>query len=226
MRIGEIKGIEDLEKRNAYIEKVFGIEDDHLQKIKKVAQTHDRLGMQISASEGRILQSLVRWTGAQKIVEIGTLYGYSTLWMARGLSESGRIISLEKSSEHAELAKESLSETEVSSKVEIIVGDAEENLNSLHDQGPFDFVFIDANKGSYPLYLDWAEKNVKSGGLIVGDNTFLFGGVYGGETSDKWGEKQIQGMKNFNSQLANADKFQSCMIPTLEGMTIAMKRPI
>lgn len=224
MRIGEVQGIEDIEKRNAYIEDVFGIEDVHLKNIKSVAAEWDRLGMQISASEGRILQSLVRWTQSQNILEIGTLFGYSTLWMARGLTNGGKIVSLEKSLEHAEQAEKNLRPTEVSQRIRLITGDAEETLNSLSSEGPFDFVFIDANKGSYPQYLKWAEENLKTGGMIVGDNTFLFGGVYGAETSDRWGEKQIEGMRSFNQTLADSSRFQSCMIPTLEGLTVGMKK--
>ena len=224
MRVGEVQGLEDLEKRNAYIETIFGEEDQHLQNIRQVAEREGRLGMQVSASEGRILQSLVYWTQAKNILEIGTLFGYSTLWMARGLRENGKITSLEKSPENAELARDHLNQTEVSEKVSIIIGDAEENLKKLEAETPFDFVFIDANKGSYPFYLEWAEAHLKSGGLIIGDNTFLFGGVYGGETSDRWGQKQIDGMKSFNAQLANSEKFQSCLIPTLEGLTVAMKK--
>ncbi|MCB0407641.1 MAG: O-methyltransferase, partial [Bdellovibrionales bacterium] len=161
------------------------------------------------------------WSGAKKVVEVGTLFGYSTLWMARGLGEEGHIITLEKDPERHEAAKNHFKAIPEEKKVSFLCGDAENLLKEISSQGPFDFVFIDANKGAYLKYLDWAEENVQPGGFIVGDNTFLFGGVYSDQKNKRWGKAQVQAMKDFNHRLSDTTKYQSCLIPTLEGMTVA-----
>jgi predicted O-methyltransferase YrrM len=209
--------------RSRYLDQTFGIEDALLCSIRAKAAELNLAGMQVSPSEGRILQSLVQWSGAQKVVEIGLFLGYSTLWMAKGLPPEGKIISLEKNETHYNLAKDFLSASDVASKVDLRLGDAEHAIVDLEKLGPFDFVFIDANKGAYPQYLDWAEKNVKKGGFIVGDNTFLFGLVYGAGPTERWSEKHIEGMKQFNLRLADSSRYQSCLFPTNEGLTVARK---
>lgn len=206
-----------------YIDGLFGGEDSHLQKIRMAAREHQREGMQVSATEGRLLQSLVKWSGAKSIVEFGLLFGYSCLWMARGLSENGKIYSLELDPKMYEMAESHLKATEVWSKCHLVLGKAEETMMTLEGNGPFDFVFIDANKGSYLTYLDWAEKNVRQGGFIVGDNTFLFGHVYGEGNEERWGQKQIDGMREFNTRLSDPNRYQSTLIPTAEGLTVAQK---
>lgn len=211
------------ELKNNYLREHFGGEDAHLQKIRHVAGEHNREGMQVSPVEGRLLQSLVAWTGARSVVEFGLLFGYSCLWMARALPDDGVIYSLEKDPAMLELATKHLQETEVWEKCQLIGGDAEETMLGLDSKGPFDLVFIDANKGSYLKYLEWAEKNVRKGGFIVGDNTFLFGHVYGGSSEERWGQKQIDGMREFNARLADPGRYQSTLIPTQEGLTVAQK---
>ncbi len=211
------------ELKQSYLQEHFGGEDSHLQKIRQVAGEKGREGMQVSPVEGRLLQSLVAWSEAKSVVEFGLLFGYSCLWMARALPEDGIIHSLEKDPKMIELATGHLRETEVWSKCHLLEGDAEETMNTLNEQGPFDFVFIDANKGSYLKYLEWAEKNVRKGGFIVGDNTFLFGHVYGVPNEERWGQKQIDGMREFNARLADPSRYQSTLIPTAEGLTVAQK---
>ncbi len=209
--------------RAQYLDQTFGIEDPLLRAIRTKACDLNLAGMQVSPSEGRILQTLVQWSGAQKIVEIGLFLGYSTLWMARGLPSDGKIISLEINETHYNLAKGFLDTSEVASKIDLRLGEAESSILDLEKMGPFDFAFIDANKGAYPQYLDWAEKNVRKGGFIVGDNTFLFGLVYGAGPKERWSEKQIEGMRQFNRRLADTSRYQSCLFPTTEGLTVARK---
>ena len=112
---------------------------------------------------------------SKTVIEIGTLVGYSTIWIARALPAGGRVISFERDEKVAAVARENISKSDVANRIEIIVGDAHEKLKDIKNRGPFDAMFIDAEKGGYCKYLDWAEKNIRSGGLILADNTFMFG---------------------------------------------------
>lgn len=108
-------------------------------------------------------------------------------------------------------------------KIEFVLGDAREELKKLEALGPFDGIFIDGNKAAYMDYLEWAEKNIKTGGLILADNVFLNGSVWG-EASARFSEKQIRIMQEFNKRLADPDKFVSVIAPTFEGLYIAIKK--
>ncbi|MCB0389994.1 MAG: O-methyltransferase [Bdellovibrionales bacterium] len=208
-----------------YINQLFAREDDALLKIREELRKDGKEGINVGPHEGKLLQFLVRAFQVKKIVEIGTLYGYSALWMARALPEDGKLHCLEIDPENYKKAKELLQASDVSNKVEIYLGDANSSLQSLTNEGPFDMVFIDANKAGYLEYLNWAEENVRPGGFIIGDNTFLFGNVFEQpiEVAIQANDKQIQVMREFNQRLADPTKYNSILIPTSEGMTIAQK---
>lgn len=211
--------------RLKYIENLFGEEDQALKDVRQALQRDGKEGINIGPSEGALLHTLVKLGRVKTAVEIGTLYGYSAIWMARALPDDGRLYCVEKSEENFKKAADLIGASEVADKISLIQGDAAEVLEDLAGKGPFDLVFIDANKGGYGKYLDWAEDNVRQGGLIVGDNTFLFGHVYGeGKTDSKMGPNPIQTMREFNLRLAQSDKYTSCLIPTDEGMTVAIKK--
>ncbi len=208
-----------------YINELFAPEDEWLLKIRSSLKGDGKEGINIGPYEGKILQYLVRAHNIKNVVEVGTLYGYSALWIARALPKDGKLICLEKDKNNFEKAKHWLMQTEVSNKIEIIHGDAIESLERLSARGPFDMVFIDANKAAYVSYLDWAEDNVNKKGLIIGDNTFLFGNVFE-DTSlvrVESNEKQIAVMREFNKRLSDPNKFNSILLPTAEGMTLAQK---
>ena len=217
---------EDFNQRDSYINELFAPEDSCLSKIRTELRQDGKEGINVGPFEGRLLQVLVKMNRVKTIVEVGTLYGYSALWMARALPEDGKIYCLEYSEEICAKAKQLLSDTEVSRKIEFVLGDATETLETLNEKGPFDMAFIDANKGGYVKYLDWAEKNIKTGGIIVGDNTFLFGHIFGSEKSSisNISETQIEVMKSFNKRLSNSELYDSVIIPTAEGMTVAVKK--
>jgi predicted O-methyltransferase YrrM len=140
--------------------------------------------------------------------------------MARALPVDGRIYTIEKSTKHAEIASSFFEQSEIGYKIELMVGDAHALFSSLPQ---VDMVFIDADKESYPAYLDWAEANIKPGGLIVADNTFLFDTVFEEQPLEKIRPAMWEAMREFNQRLADTTKFESTMIPTNEGLSIAIK---
>jgi predicted O-methyltransferase YrrM len=213
--------IEEESRRIDYIRDVFAQEERNLANVGSNLPDNERR-MQIGPDEGKTLFTLVRMIKAKKIIEIGALNGYSSVWMASALPESGKLYAIEKSKERAEICAQNFKSCSVDKQTEIFQGEALKNLEILSEKAPFDLVFIDADKGNYCNYLDWAEKNVRKGGLIIGDNTFLFGAVYGDNVRNQ-PEKTVKIMQEFNKRLANSDKYSSIMIPTTEGMTVAVK---
>ena len=173
----------------------------------------------VKPEEGRFLQILVRACGVKKAVEIGTLGGYSGTWIARGLLPGGKLITLEKEPRHAVIAQEHFKEAGLENVVEILVGDAHTSLSSLTKTGPFDFVFIDAEKTGYPAYLDWALENVRLGGLISAHNAFRKGSVAGLAQKDEYTEI----MQEFNQRVANEPRLLSTIFPAGDGMLVAVK---
>lgn len=206
--------------RIQYIRDLFAPEDSLLQDIRMELEGQE-FPIQIGAEEGRLLQVLINMANIRTIVEVGTHAAYSTIWMARALPQDGKIITLENSPSRIERAKRNISLADVQDKIELVCGDAIESLNQL--TGLYDMIFIDADKINYLAYLDWAEQHIRSGGLIIGDNTFLFENVYAEEPGKGVRPAAFQAMKEFNTRLADPGKYCSIMLPTKEGMTIAIK---
>jgi len=133
----------------------------------------------VSAAQGKLLSLLVRIRGARRVLEIGTLGGYSTIWMARGLPTDGRIVTLELEPHHAKVARSNFERAGVSDKIDVRVGPALHSLAALADEnaGPFDLIFIDADKPNNPNYLSWAMRLSRAGTVIVCDNVIRDGAV-------------------------------------------------
>lgn len=201
----------------------FPIEDEILRSIRKALVNDTMDGIQVGESDARLLQFLARLSGARTVVEVGTLYGYSTLCWARALPADGVVYSVDVSEEHHAKARELLLKAPEWSKIKLVTGDGRLKLKEIEGNGPFDVVFIDANKAAYLDYLDWAEKNVRVGGVIIGDNTFLFDSLYGLSRDPNIGEKQKAVMREFNQRLANPERYNSAIIPTAEGITVAQR---
>ncbi|HYD16919.1 MAG TPA: O-methyltransferase [Patescibacteria group bacterium] len=208
--------------RREYIAEVFGQEPRELAAI-RAAMTEPDDQISVPPEDGRLLQLLVSLSGAKKIVEIGTLGGYSSTWMAQALPADGVIYTLEYEDRRADIAQAHFQKYAPGKNIQIIRGRALDTLPGLSAKGPFDLVFIDADKVSYAKYLDWAEANVRSGGLIIGDNTFLFDAVLDERTGDRVRETALAAMLDFNRRLANPDKYLAMMFNTGQGMTIARK---
>ncbi len=204
-----------------YIRKLYAPQDELLQLIDTTLAGMD-MAMQIGPEEGKLLQLFIGLYGVKTIVEIGTLAGYSTIWMARALSEDGHITSVDRDLKHHMLARKFVDHSEVADRITLLHGDAREILPTLADKAPFDMAFIDADKIHYNEYLDWAEANVRRGGLIIADNTLLFGMVAQDHPGDV-APTTWENMRRFNERLADTEKYFAAMIPTQEGLTVAVK---
>lgn len=208
----------------AYISSIYEGEGKILENIKKSITDNDLRQINIDEYEGQILQFLVSICNAKKVVEIGTLVGYSTIWIAKALPEDGKVYTFEADKKTYEVAKNNfLKAGEYSNKINLIFGNAHEKLEDIESQGSFDAIFIDAEKRGYPEYLDWAEKNIRKDGFIIADNTFLNGAVTDESLVNDKNIKQVMAMKEFNQRLADKDKYQSIILPTAEGLSVAKK---
>jgi predicted O-methyltransferase YrrM len=175
----------------------------------------------VAPNHGRLLHLLARMMGARRILEIGTLGGYSTICLARALPEDGQVVTLESNPKHAEVARTNLARAGVADRVDIRVGPAIETLPTL--TGPFDFVFIDADKPSTAAYFEWALKLARPGTVIVIDNVVREGTVIDPRSTDP----NVIGMRRFHEQLAKTPGVYATTIQTVgvkkhDGFTIAL----
>lgn len=214
---------EALNSRESYIQSLYAEEDEGLRAIRDRLVTAGRWGVNIGAAEGRLLQVLIRMIDAKKVVEIGTLFGYSGVWIARALPADGRLYTIERDHDCVRMARKAFEECGVQEKTQILEGDATDKLAAVESEGPFDLVFIDANKSAYVEYLEWATRVVRKGGLIVADNTLLGGVVVENEKPESCSNRQWGEMRKFNELIADSTKYDSVIVPTREGLTVARK---
>ena len=214
---------EELTPRQNYVENLYAQEDKGLKAVRDRLQAAGRWGVNIGANEGVILQILLRSIGARKVVEIGALYGYSAIWIARALGEGGHLYTIEKDSTCAAMTRKAFKECKVEKFATVLEGDALTKLQELEKHAPFDAVFIDANKSAYVEYLGWATRHIRVGGLIIADNTFLGGHVLAKEKPASLSQKQWSEMRRFNELIADRTKYHATIFPTTEGLTVALK---
>jgi predicted O-methyltransferase YrrM len=208
---------------DAFIGETVVEEDAALRAAVEAAEEAGLPAIQVSPPQGKLLQLLVRLLGARKILEFGTLGGYSAILMARALPDDGRLISLEAKPEYAEVARRSIERAGVGERVEVRVGPALETLPTLEDEGPFDFVFIDADKVNTPNYFAWALDRVRSGGLIIADNVVRDGTLADATTADEATVAQ----RRLHEMLAREDRVEATTIQTVgvkgyDGFLIAL----
>lgn len=176
-----------------YLEKTLIPADETLQQILANNQRAGLPAIDVSPVQGQLLALFVRMVRAKRILEIGTLGGYSTLWMARELPPGGELLTLEASPLHAAIARENLQYAGVTDRVTVAEGPALETLENLGDRPPFDLIFIDADKPNNPTYLKWALHYAHPGTLIIGDNVIREGEVTNPTTTDA----SVQGVRKF-----------------------------
>ncbi|TJW88465.1 MAG: O-methyltransferase, partial [Mesorhizobium sp.] len=167
----------------------------------------------VSAAQGKLLSLLVRIGSAKKVLEIGTLGGYSTVWMARALPADGKVVTLELDPHHAKIARSNFERAGVSDKVDLRIGPALQSLAALANEnaGPFDLIFIDADKPNNPNYLDWAMKLARSGTVIVCDNVIRDGAV----VDERSGDVNVEGARAAFSFIGGEKRLDGTAIQTV-----------
>ncbi len=207
-----------------YISQLFAAEDDLLQATRAEMQQAGLRPINVSASGGQLLHLLALLSGARRILEIGTLGGYSAIWLARALPADGKLISLEIDEHHAAVARRNVAQAGLATKVEVRVGPALATLTTMQQAGeaPFDLVFIDADKDGYIAYLQKAVALVRDGGLILADNTL---------PDEVLDTNADSGTKRYNAAVAAHPALVSTIVPVLrrqgfDGLTISIKRAL
>jgi caffeoyl-CoA O-methyltransferase len=203
---------------------LYAREDDVLRRVRELATEAGLPEIQIPQNSGKFLQFLVTASRARKILEIGTLGGYSGIWLARALPAGGRLITLEVSPKHAEVARRAFALAGVADRIEVRVGKALDLLPLLKEDAPFDFVFIDADKQNSPNYLDWALQLTTSGSLIVADNH-----IPGSPTTRRHIEPGwVEANEQYNKRLAEDPRLVATAIPLdpnyFDGCAIAVRK--
>jgi predicted O-methyltransferase YrrM len=181
--------------------------------LDEALQANARAGLpaiDVTPTQGKLLHLLARIQGAKRILEIGTLGGYSTIWLARALPPDGKLITLEVDPKHAEVALANISRAQLLSIVDLRVGPALQSLSQLHAEGvePFDLIFIDADKPNNPVYLDWALRFSRPGTIVIGDNVVRNGAVIEPDSTDP----SIQGTRSFIEKLASDPRLEATAI--------------
>ena len=169
--------------------------------------------IQVASVHGKLLHLLARIMGARNILEIGTLGGYSTIWMARALPDGGRIVTLEADPKHADVAQKNFARAGVADKVELRLGKALDTLPKVaaEGRGPFDMFFIDANKSNMPEYFEWSLKLARKGSLIIADNVVREGAVLDAKSKDA----DIQGIRRFLEMVGKEKRVSGTALQTV-----------
>ncbi len=198
---------------DSYVEGLFALPDPALEAALRRSREAGLPEVNVSPNEGRLLQLLAEIAGARRILEIGTLGGYSTIHLARALSEDGALISLELDERHASFARENIREADLETRVEVRVGDARALLARMVEdgEGPFDLTFIDADKVSYPEYMEWSLRLSRPGSLILADNAIRGGSVLDPE------DESARVTHEFNERIARDSRLSALVLPLIRG---------
>ena len=202
--------------KEQYADSIFA-EDELLQAVKQSIRDQGMPEISVASGYGRLLTLLVRMSGAKRVLEIGALGGYSGICLARGLNKEGRLISLELKQKFADVAKVNVDKAGFADQVEYRIGEALDSLEQLNREGQtFDFFFIDADKGNYPNYLDWALRLGNKGAIILGDNALM-----NGKTMDPAEQAgSVQAMRVFIKRTAEDPRLDSSLLPAYDGLVI------
>ncbi len=210
---------------DSYVERLFAPPDPVLEGALRRSREAGLPEIQVSPAEGTLLRLLAEIMGAKRILEIGTLGGYSTIHLARALPEDGLLISIEVDERHAGVARQNIAEAGFEGVVEVRVGDARKLLARMVEEGegPFDLTFIDADKGTYSEYLEWGIRLSRPGSLILGDNA-----IRGGSVLDAGGDDTSRAVREFNENLARDPRLSATVLPLIreriDGLAVARVR--
>ena len=206
-----------------YITQQIVREDDALRAATQATEEAGLPQIAVAPNQGKLLFLLVRMLGAKRILEIGTLAGYSTIWLARGLAKGGTVITLEADEKHAAVARDNFRRAKLARVIELRVGKALDMLPRIPKSPRFDLVFVDADKANIPDYFGWALKLTRKGGLIVVDNVIREGAILDAEDTDA----SVVGVRRLNEMIAREKRVSATTVQTVgtkghDGLTIAL----
>ena len=200
-----------------YIASLFARDDDVLAALREAADREGLPPISISAVTGRLLQILLRAVRAERVLEVGTLGGYSGIWMARALPPSGRLVTIEVDGRHAEFARRYFARARLDQLIDLRIGRALDVLPAF-DGERFDAIFLDADKEPLPTYFDWSLRLLRPGGLLIADNALWGGRVLDPATEDDG----TRGIREFNRRMASDERVQGTIVPVGDGLAVAV----
>ncbi len=206
-----------------YVRDVFGSEDEALRQLRAAAEQQGLPAIAISADVGHLLSLLTSLTAGRRALELGTLGGYSAVWIARGLHDDGHLTTVERSPEYARFARQQLQRCGVGPRCTVKEGDATEVLDALVQQWPagsVDLCFMDATKSEYPAYFERVRDLIAPGGLLIADNVLGSSAWW----IDDVGHPDREGAHALNQLVASDPGFESCALPLREGLLVARRR--
>lgn len=207
-----------MDEKQKYIRSLFVREDSALASINKKLERRGLPQISVPKEVGKLLYLLVKVSGAKSILEVGTLGGYSTIWLARALPNMGTLTTIDCKQEHIDLAVENFKLANVEEKISFLRGDAVEVMDQQMEKGKkYDFFFIDADKGNYPVYLEKAIALANPGAIITMDNLFFHNRVL----NEKDQANSPQKLRQTNQQLAEDPRLESILLPIGDGVGIA-----
>lgn len=200
-------------KVDDYLDELLVKPDEVFSRILERSEKAGLPPINVSSCQGKFLELMVRFQKAARVLEVGTLGGYSTVWLARGLPAGGRIVTLELDPGHAAVAGVNLDMAGVSDVVEIRIGDATRNLKSMVETGtePFDFIFLDADKTEYSEYLHWSLRLSRSGTMIIADNVIRDGAILDANPADP----RVAGVREFHRQVSQNPRLDATTLQTV-----------
>ncbi len=199
----------------SYVERLHALHDAGLAAAFEAPAREGLPQIQVGPSEGKLVSLLLKLAGAKRVVEVGTLTGYSATWIARALPSDGHLWTLELEPKHHQIASRLLADSGLGDRVTCLQGEALVLLDQLSRHAPFDAVFIDADKGHYDCYGRWAAEHLRSGGLLLGDNAYFFGRLLEDD-------RDAAAMRRLHEEAARA--FDTVCIPTPDGLLLGVKR--
>ena len=217
-----MKGTPITEQLYDYIVDTFSQEDDLLRHMPAEAEAKGIPLIHISPEQGKFLQVMMAAVGAKKVLEVGSLFGYSTLWMARALPAGGKLIALELSKLHATTTRENIARAGLADRAEVRQGDARKLLPQLASEAPFDLAFIDAEKAEYVDYFEQVMQLMRPGGMLIADNASAHGDVW--QADPRQDRDHVLAIRAMNQRMASDPRLISLLVPISDGMCVGVVR--
>jgi len=219
-----MKGSSVTETDYDYITETFAREEQELlEQMKERADRNDLPEIMISGEQARFLRLLVKMNDVTRCLDIGTLFGFSAVTLARAMPETGRVVSIEKNPDHLDVARENIQELGLTSKIKLMQGRAIEVLPDLKEKAPFDLILIDADKQNYTNYFQKSLELVRNGSLILADNTLYKGKAAGGDLNESDpGDQNAAAIREYNRVTSEHPAVESTIVPAGDGINIAL----